>query len=152
MDKANNKYNNLFLEYNRLNEEFIKIKDKLYETKNELNKSGDDINELKKYQKKYNDQNTKMIEIKNELNKKNKNINKLRNNIFFPMLVFFHEHSRITGLQGKGEGISLIPHYHFHPLHRHLDISRAITAESSPLDIASSRTRTGNLWFPRASH
>ena len=36
-------------------------------------------------------------------------------------------------MQGKGEGISLTPHYHFHPLHRQLDISRAITAESSPL-------------------
>ena len=71
---------------------------------------------------------------------------------FFSIWVLFHEHSRITGLQGKGEGISLTPHYHFHPLHRHLDISRAITAESSPLYIASSRTRTGNLWFPSASH
>ena len=29
----------------------------------------------------------------------------------------------------------------------HLDISRVITAESSPLQIASSWTRTGNLWF-----
>ena len=37
--------------------------------------------------------------------------------------------------------------YHFHPLHRHLDISRKITTESSPLHIASSRTRTGNLSF-----
>ena len=63
------------------------------------------------------------------------------------MWVFFHEHSRITGLQGKGEGISLTPHYHFHLLHRHLDISRAITAESSPLHIACSRARTGNLGF-----
>ena len=70
---------------------------------------------------------------------------------FFPIWVFFHEHSQITGLQGKGEGISLTPHYHFHPLHRHLDISRAITAESSPPHIASSRTRTGDLWFPSAS-
>ena len=34
---------------------------------------------------------------------------------------------------------------------RHLDISRTITAESSPLHIASSRTRTGKLWFPSAS-
>ena len=51
------------------------------------------------------------------------------------MWVFFHKHSRSTGLQGKGEGISLTPHYHFHPLHRHLDASRAITAESSPLDM-----------------
>ena len=65
--------------------------------------------------------------------------------------VFFHDHSRITGLQGKGEGISSTPHYHFHPLHRHLDISWAITAESSPLHIANSRTRIGNLWFQSAS-
>ena len=47
----------------------------------------------------------------------------------------------------KGGGRSVVPHYHFHPLHRHLDISRAITAESSPPHIASRRTRTGNLWF-----
>ena len=72
-------------------------------------------------------------------------------NFFFSIWVFFHKHSRITGLQGKGEGISLTPHYHFHPLHRQLDISRAITAESSPRHIASSRTRIGNLWFPSAS-
>ena len=70
---------------------------------------------------------------------------------FYSIWVFFHEHSRITGVQGKGEGISLTPHYPFHPLHRHLDISGAITAESSPLHIASSRTQTGNLWFPSAS-
>ena len=36
--------------------------------------------------------------------------------------------------------------------HTHLDISRAITAGSSPLHIASSRTRTGNLWLSSASH
>ena len=71
--------------------------------------------------------------------------------IFFSIWVFFHEHSRFTGQQGKGEGIYLTPLYHFHPLHRHLAISRAITAESSPLHIAGSRTRTGNLWFPSAS-
>ena len=53
-----------------------------------------------------------------------------------------------TQQQGKGEGIYLISLYYFHPLHRHLDISRAITAESSTLHIASSRTQTGNLWFP----
>ena len=33
---------------------------------------------------------------------------------------------------GEREGISLTPLYHFYLLHRHLDISRAITAESSP--------------------
>ena len=36
-------------------------------------------------------------------------------------------------------------------LHRNLDISRTITADSSPLHIVSSRTRPGNLWFPSAS-
>ena len=68
-----------------------------------------------------------------------------RKHSFFFFLVFFHEHLRIIGLQGKGESICLNPHYNFHPLHRHLDISWAITAESSPPDIANNRTRTGNL-------
>ena len=71
---------------------------------------------------------------------------------FFSIWVFFHEHSWITGLQGKGEGIPLTPHYHFHMLHRHLDISWAITGESSPFHIASSQTRTRNLWLPSASY
>ena len=53
---------------------------------------------------------------------------------FFSMWDFFHKHSRITRLQGKGEGISVTPHYHFHPL-----------------PPAIGRTRTGNLWFPSAS-
>ena len=53
---------------------------------------------------------------------------------------------------GEGEGISLTPHYHLHPLHRHLDISLAITAENSPLHIERRRTRTWNLQFPSASH
>ena len=51
---------------------------------------------------------------------------------------------------GEGEGISLPPHY-FHTLHRHLHISRVITAERSPLHIASSSTRVGNLWLQSAS-
>ena len=71
--------------------------------------------------------------------------------LFFSTWVFFHEHLWFTGQQGKGEGIYLTPLYHFHLLHRHLDISRAITLECSPLHIASSRTRTGDLWFPSAS-
>ena len=54
----------------------------------------------------------------------------------------------IRGTAGEG-GRYLF--FHFHPLHRHLDISRAITAEGSPLHIAGSRTRTGNLWLPSAS-
>ena len=64
---------------------------------------------------------------------------------FFSVWVFFHKHSRITGLQEKGEEISLTLHYHFHPLHRHLGISWEIAGGGSPLLIASSRTRTGNL-------
>ena len=52
---------------------------------------------------------------------------------------------------GEGGEHFLTPHYHFYPLHRKLGISRAITEESSPLHIASSRTRVGNLWCPSAS-
>ena len=37
------------------------------------------------------------------------------------------------------EGISLTPHYYLHLLHRHLDISRVVTTESSPLHIGSSQ-------------
>ena len=66
--------------------------------------------------------------------------------------VFLQDYSWITGLRGKGENISLTHHYHFHPLHRHLDISRVITEESSPLHIVSNHTWTENLWFPSASH
>ena len=76
---------------------------------------------------------------------------KIKNSFFFSILVFFHEQSQITGLQGKGEGIYLTPHRNFHPLHIRLDISRVITAERSPLHIASSRIRTGNLWLPSTS-
>ena len=50
--------------------------------------------------------------------------------------------------RGRRRAFLLTHHYQFHPLHRHLHISRTITAESSPLHIASSRTQTGNLWFP----
>ena len=70
---------------------------------------------------------------------------------FLSVWVFFHEHSWFTGQQEKGEAISLTPLYYFHPLHRHLKISQAITAESSPLHIAVSRTRTDSFWFPSAS-
>ena len=46
--------------------------------------------------------------------------------------VFFHDHSGMRGLQEKEEGTSLTPQNHFHPLQRHLDISRAITAGRTP--------------------
>ena len=70
---------------------------------------------------------------------------------FFFYLGFLSRTFTIRGTAREGEGIYLTPLYHFHPLHRHLDISRAITAESSPLHIAGSRTRAGNLCFPSAS-
>ena len=41
-----------------------------------------------------------------------------------------------TGQQGKGDAIALTPLYHFHSLHRHLEVNQAITAESSPQHIA----------------
>ena len=63
--------------------------------------------------------------------------------ILLSVWVFFHEDSRIIGLQGKGKEIFILsPHYHFQPLHRNLDISQEINAENSLLHIASSRT----LW------
>ena len=68
-------------------------------------------------------------------------------NFFFTSWFF----SRTSAIQdSRWEAISLTPLYHLHPLRRHLDICRAITVESSPLHIATSRTRTGNLWFPSA--
>ena len=42
--------------------------------------------------------------------------------------------------RGRGGAISLIPLYDFHLLHRHVDISQAITTGSSPLRIASNWT------------
>ena len=57
-----------------------------------------------------------------------------------------------TSLYFHVEGISLTLQFHFHSLHRYLDISRAIAAESSPLHIASSRTRIGNLRTQVANH
>ena len=64
---------------------------------------------------------------------------------FFSYLGFLSRPFTNHRTAGEGEGNSLTPHYHFRPLHRHLDISRAITVGSSPLRIASSRTRTGNI-------
>ena len=68
----------------------------------------------------------------------------------FFVWVLFKNYSKITGLQGKGKDVPLIPHYYLHPLHRHLDISRVITAESLPLHIGSRKSRTGKICFPIA--
>ena len=70
---------------------------------------------------------------------------------FFSIWVFFHEHSQFAGQQEKGETISFTPLFRLHPFHRHLDITWAITTESSPLHITSSPTWTGSLWFRSAS-
>ena len=53
---------------------------------------------------------------------------------FFFLSGFFLTNIHDSGQQGKGETIFVTPLCHFHPLHRHLDISRAITVESSPLE------------------
>ena len=66
---------------------------------------------------------------------------------FFSIWVFFHEQSRFTGYQGKGDAIPLTLSYHFHPVHRYLDINWTITEESSPQHITSSGIRTGSLCF-----
>ena len=61
------------------------------------------------------------------------------------VLVFLSQTFSIHRTAEEGKGISLTPHQHFHPLHRHLDISWAITVESLPLHIASSQIQTGKL-------
>ena len=48
---------------------------------------------------------------------------------------------------GEGEAISLNPLYHFQPLHRHFDISPAITVESPPLHMASIDSKPGTFSF-----
>ena len=64
--------------------------------------------------------------------------------------LFFHEHSRFAGQHKKREGIFLTSHYNFHPFHRHLDISRAITVESLPLhtQLAAGPGILYNIYFP----
>ena len=68
--------------------------------------------------------------------------------LFFSIYVFFQEHSRFTGQEGKEEAISLTPFYHLQLLYRHLHIIWVITAESAPLHTANSRAQTGHHKFP----
>ena len=70
---------------------------------------------------------------------------------FFFYLGFLSRTFTIHGTAGEGGGYLFNSSLPLPSLHRRLDISRAITAESSPLRIAGSRTRTGNLWFPSAT-
>ena len=60
--------------------------------------------------------------------------------LFFLSGLSFTEYSRIIGTAGEGGD-------DFQLFHRHLNISRAITAESLPLHIAIGRTRTGTVAF-----
>ena len=60
---------------------------------------------------------------------------------FLYYLNFLTRTYTIYRTQGKGKAVSLTTLYHFHPLHRNLDINRTITAESSPLHIASRQPR-----------
>ena len=55
---------------------------------------------------------------------------------FFFCLGFLSRTFTIHSTVREGEDIYLIPLYHFHPLHRNLNISRVIIAESSSLHIA----------------
>ena len=66
---------------------------------------------------------------------------------FFSVLVSFQELSQFTGQQGKGKVIFLTPLYQFQRLHRHLDISQAITAERSHLHRATARLEPGTFGF-----
>ena len=52
----------------------------------------------------------------------------LKQSVFLPFFyqAFFQEYSQFSVEQGKGEAIFLTPLYHFHPLHRHLDVSRLV--------------------------
>ena len=70
---------------------------------------------------------------------------------YFSIWLFFHKHLRFPEQEGKWETIYLTPLYHFQSFQRQLHISCAITVDSSPLYIASSRTQTGSLCFLRTS-
>ena len=59
----------------------------------------------------------------------------------------FLSHDIYDSQDSWGRGMQfLISLYRFHPLHEHWHISQAITAESSPLHMASGWTRKRNLW------
>ena len=66
--------------------------------------------------------------------------------------LFFLSHDIHDSHESRGKGRPFfIPLYRFHPLHKHLHISRVITVGSSRLHMTSGRIRTGNLWFPSAN-
>ena len=69
---------------------------------------------------------------------------------FFSAWVFLTDIHDSQGSWGRWGYFFNLPLYHFHQL-QHLNISRAITAGSSPPRTAISQNRAGNLWFPSAS-
>ena len=72
--------------------------------------------------------------------------NKNKRNFFFLSGFSVTNNHESQDCRGRiEEGMYLTNHYHYHPFYRHLGISQAITAKTSPLHIA------GNLWFLRAS-
>ena len=58
---------------------------------------------------------------------------------FFLSGFFFKNVHEPQDSKSRETAFFLTPHYHFHPLHRHLDMSQEVTAESSPLHMGSSR-------------
>ena len=71
-------------------------------------------------------------------------------NVIFFYLGFLSRTFMIHRTTGEGGGYLFNSSLPLPPLHRILDISRVIPAESSPLHIAGKRTQTGNLSFPSA--
>lgn len=78
-------------------------------------------------------------------------INILNENNFFFYLGFLSLNiHKSQGNKGRGRQIETL-FCHFHPIHKHFDISQTIVAESSFLHIGSDLTRTENFWFPCTS-
>ena len=79
----------------------------------------------------------------------------IRNPVYYCSLFFclgfLSQTFKIHRTAGEGGRYLFNSLNHFHLLHRHLDISREITAESSSLHIALIWTQTRNLWFLSAS-
>ena len=78
-------------------------------------------------------------------------LNKSFKKVFLFYLSFLSRTFRFDRTAIEGRGYFLTALYYFHPFHRHLDISRAIMTESSPLHIGTSQTWTGHLCFPSAN-
>ena len=71
----------------------------------------------------------------------------IENVYFFFNLAFASQIFTSYRTTEEEEGLFLTPPYHFHPFHRHSEISQVMTAESSTLHTASDCSRTGNPWL-----